>query len=176
MLPREEYLAQLPRKVAGAGALITDGRGQVLIVKPTYKAAWEVPGGTVERGESARHACARELAEELGLQLLIGQLLVVEHQTLIDDKGDSIMFVYDAGELVDVTQLSRLGDELEVARFVGADELDAYLPERQSRRMAAAIDSRAAGRMIEMVDGERVDDESLSPPELAPTSERRRGA
>jgi ADP-ribose pyrophosphatase YjhB (NUDIX family) len=148
----------------------------VLIVKPTYKAAWEVPGGTVERGESARHACARELAEELGLQLLIGQLLVVEHQTLIDDKGDSIMFVYDAGELVDVTQLSRLGDELEVARFVGADELDAYLPERQSRRMAAAIDSRAAGRMIEMVDGERVDDESLSPPELAPTSERRRGA
>jgi 8-oxo-dGTP diphosphatase len=128
MLPREEYLAQLPRKVAGAGALITDARGLVLIVKPTYKAAWEVPGGTVERGESARHACARELAEELGLQLHIGHLLVVEHQTLIDDKGDSIMFVYDAGVLVDVTELSRLGDELEVARFVAADELDATFP------------------------------------------------
>jgi 8-oxo-dGTP diphosphatase len=155
MLPREEYLAQLPRKVAGAGALITDGRGRVLIVKPTYKAAWEVPGGTVERGESARHACARELAEELGLQLHIGQLLVVEHQTLIDDKGDSIMFVYDAGVLVDL-KLSLLGEELEVACFVAADELGAHLPERQSRRMRAAIDARAAGSIIEMVDGERV--------------------
>jgi ADP-ribose pyrophosphatase YjhB (NUDIX family) len=156
MLPREEYLAQLPRKVAGAGALIRDGRARVLIVKPTYKAAWEVPGGTVERGESARHACARELAEELGLKLHIGQLLVVEHQTLIDDKGDSIMFVYDVGVLVDMTKLSLLGHELEVARFVAADELDAYLPERQSRRMGAAIDARAARCMIEMVDGERV--------------------
>ncbi|MHB8246452.1 MAG: NUDIX domain-containing protein [Acidimicrobiales bacterium] len=156
MLPRKEYLAQLPRKVAGAGALITDARGGVLLVKPTYKAAWGVPGGIVEHGESARDACVRELAEELGLQLHIGQLLVIEHQTLTDDKGDSIMFVYDAGVLVDVTKLSLPGDELEVARFVETDELDAYLPKRQSRRMRAAVDARAAGTMIEMVDGERV--------------------
>jgi hypothetical protein len=79
----------------------------------------------------------------------------VEHQTLIDDKG-SIMFVYDAGVVVDVTKVSLPGDELEVAQLVAADELGAYLPKRQSRRMAAAIDARAAGSMIEMVDGERV--------------------
>lgn len=156
MVDREQYLAQLPRKVAGAGALITDARGRVLVVQPTYKTAWEVPGGTVERGESARDACARELTEELGVHVAMGRLLVVEHQTLADDKGDSIMFVYDGGVLPDTAVLSPADDELQGVAFVAVDELDAYLPRRQSRRLRAAADARAAGRLIELVDGERV--------------------
>jgi hypothetical protein len=55
-----------------------------------------------------------------------------------------------------VAKLSVVGDELEIADFVAVDELDAFLPKRQTRRMRAAIDARAAGRMIELVDGERV--------------------
>ena len=41
------FYAGLPRKRVGAGALITDARGRVLIVEPTCKSAWEVPGGVV---------------------------------------------------------------------------------------------------------------------------------
>ncbi|MHB1510889.1 MAG: hypothetical protein ACYCST_16380 [Acidimicrobiales bacterium] len=46
-MTREQYLAQLPRNVAAAGAFVTDSEGRVLLVKPTYKQDWEVPGGGV---------------------------------------------------------------------------------------------------------------------------------
>ena len=48
-----------------AGALFLDDRGRVLLVHPTYKDTWDVPGGYVERGESPAAACQRELKEEL---------------------------------------------------------------------------------------------------------------
>jgi 8-oxo-dGTP diphosphatase len=35
-----------------AGVLFRDAVGRVLLVKPTYKDGWEIPGGYVEVGES----------------------------------------------------------------------------------------------------------------------------
>ena len=156
-MSREQYLAQLPRKVAAAGAFVTDSEGRVLLVKPTYKQDWEVPGGCVEAGESARDACVRELLEEVGLEIGIGTLLVVEHQTAPDDKGDSIMFVYDGGVVAETDSLSLelSGEELSAARFVPIDEIGGFLPERQARRLAAAADARSQNRVIEMVNGHR---------------------
>ena len=49
-----------------AGALFFDDQGRVLLVHPTYKDTWDIPGGYVERGESPAAACRRELKEELG--------------------------------------------------------------------------------------------------------------
>ncbi|MET0144837.1 MAG: hypothetical protein ABW122_04260 [Ilumatobacteraceae bacterium] len=39
------FYASLPGKHVSAGCLLRDEHGDVLIVKPTYKASWEVPGG-----------------------------------------------------------------------------------------------------------------------------------
>lgn len=153
-MTREEFVAALPRKVVGAGALVVDGERRVLLVKPTYKEGWEVPGGTVETGESARDACAREVREELGAALPVGRLLVVEHQTLPDDKGDSIMFVYDGGTLADTAGLTLPADELAEARFVTVGEAGGLLPPRQARRIAAAHRARTEGTLVELVDGE----------------------
>ena len=50
-----------------AGALFFDDQGRVLLVHPTYKDTWDIPGGYVERGESPAAACRRELKEELGI-------------------------------------------------------------------------------------------------------------
>jgi 8-oxo-dGTP diphosphatase len=49
-----------------AGALFCDDAGRVLLVKPTYKEGWDLPGGYVEPGETPTEACVREIKEELG--------------------------------------------------------------------------------------------------------------
>ncbi len=61
----------LPAVPVSAGALIFDRAGRLLILKPTYKSGWTIPGGVMEAdGETPWDACRREVAEECGL--LIG--------------------------------------------------------------------------------------------------------
>lgn len=152
-LKRAEFVAALPRKVVAAAALITDLAGRVLIVEPTYKPRWEAPGGCVESGESAREACQREIREDLGVSIDVGRFLVIEHQTAPDDKGDSIMLVYDGGELSGTENCLLPVDELKSARFVSLDELAEVAP-RISGRLAAALTARATGELVELTNGE----------------------
>ena len=60
----------LPAIPASAGALIFDRNGRLLIMKPTYKSGWTIPGGVMEAdGESPWEACQREVREECGLHV-----------------------------------------------------------------------------------------------------------
>ncbi len=43
--------------------------GRVLLVHNTYKRGWTMPGGLVQRRETARQGAARELAEEVGIRV-----------------------------------------------------------------------------------------------------------
>lgn len=56
----------------GVRALVRDGEGRVLLVRHSYIPGWYMPGGGVERGETARHALTRELDEEAGIILKAG--------------------------------------------------------------------------------------------------------
>ena len=48
----------VPRVPASAGALIFDRRGRLLILKPTYKSGWTIPGGVMEAdGETPWQVC-----------------------------------------------------------------------------------------------------------------------
>lgn len=74
----DDYLASLARKRMAAAVLFTDPRGRLLLVEPTYKDYWEVPGGAVDADESPYDAAVREVKEELGLPVSPGRLLVVD--------------------------------------------------------------------------------------------------
>lgn len=60
------------RKAVGAGgegvhAVVLTEAGKVVLVRLTYAPGWRLPGGGLERGESAEEAMLRELREEIGL-------------------------------------------------------------------------------------------------------------
>src|SRR5258706_11113969 len=62
--------AGIPAIPVSAGALIFDTAGRLLILKPTYKSGWTIPGGVMEAdGETPWDACRREVAEECGLYI-----------------------------------------------------------------------------------------------------------
>lgn len=50
----------------GVRALVFDEAGRVGLVRHTYKRGWHLPGGGVERGETAALSIVRECREELG--------------------------------------------------------------------------------------------------------------
>lgn len=153
--PQRGFYGGLPRKRLGAGALITDSVGRILVVQPTYKATWEVPGGVVEDTETAPNGCARELREELGIDLPIGRLLVVEHQTDAGIKGDSIMVIYDGGLLTNHERIRLDAAELKSFAFVRRDDLPMLTTAKLARRLGHAVDARAEGVVIELEDGVR---------------------
>ena len=55
----------VPRIPASTGALIFDTSSRLLILKPTYKSGWTIPGGQVEaKGETPWEACRAQRPEK----------------------------------------------------------------------------------------------------------------
>ena len=78
-------------KTLGVRAVVLDGEGRVLLVEHTYLHGWWLPGGGVDRGETAEQAVARELREEAGVEPTARPRLLSVHANERFFPGDHVL-------------------------------------------------------------------------------------
>ncbi len=141
-----------------AGVLFFDTADRLLLVRPTYKPGWDIPGGYVERGESALAACRREVREELGIAPPIGRLLVVDWAPH-PDEGDKVLYVFDGGELTaeDLAAVRLDPTELAEYAFHTTDEAAGLLAARLARRVATAVRAHRESLTLYLEHGQEPD-------------------
>jgi ADP-ribose pyrophosphatase YjhB (NUDIX family)/transcriptional regulator with XRE-family HTH domain len=148
--------AKQARKRVAADVIVRDEGGRLLLVDPNYKPDWDLPGGMAEANEPPRQAASRELKEELGLEVPIGRLLCVDWVSPHGPWDDSLMFIFDCGEL-DTREISRLrllDDELAAFRFFTKEDASALLRPYVWRRVEVALDALRTGQARYLEDGE----------------------
>jgi 8-oxo-dGTP pyrophosphatase MutT (NUDIX family) len=140
--------ARFPRKRVAAGALIRDLLGRVLFVVPNYRPWLDIPGGVVEASEAPKAPCRREVAEEVGLDLAIGRLLVIDWLPPHGVWSDALNLIFDGGIVDSLTLAAAVphDDELDGVELLPLDDARGRLRPSQIRRFGAAIDALAAAQ------------------------------
>jgi len=149
----EEYLPAIP---VSAGALIFDRAGRLLILKPTYKTGWTIPGGVMEAdGETPWEACRREVAEECGIEVRRGRLACMDFRRPKPGRAGGIRFLFDCGRVGGeaLAGIVVQPEEISEYRLAAISDALALLRGPIRRRVRAAIGSN---RLVYLEDGHQV--------------------
>ncbi|MFG1878002.1 NUDIX domain-containing protein [Sphaerisporangium sp. NPDC049003] len=151
-LPPAEYYASLPHHLVGAGAVLRDSDGRVLLVQPAYRSdTWEIPGGALEHGEYPWGAAVREVKEELGLNLPPGRLLAIDIVPAQNDGRPALInFLFDGGVLspAEAAVVHPFDEELAAVAWCNRREWTARLAPHLARRIDACIQAADSGRTV----------------------------
>jgi len=157
----EEPLPAIP---VSAGALIFDRAGRLLILNPTYKTGWTIPGGVMEAdGETPWEACQREVLEECGVEVRRGRLACMDFRRPKPGRAGGVRFLFDCG---------RIGERALAGIVVQPEEVSEYrlaaIPDALGllrgpirRRVRAAVGSK---RLVYLEDGRPVPGVDLAIP------------
>lgn len=161
LLSTEDYLKTLPRKRVGAAALVFQSGGpvtsdsQILILKPTYKDTWLLPGGVVEMDESPLSGVRRECFEELGAALEFSCLLAIDYLPPEAPFDEAFHFLFKSFVL-DINTLNLQVEEILEAKWASIDEACALFAPRLARRSREAfLAAQTSGVPVYLEDGRR---------------------
>jgi ADP-ribose pyrophosphatase YjhB (NUDIX family) len=153
-----EYVERLARKRVVAGVVFRSPDSRVLLVEPSYKVNWEIPGGSVEADEPPWVGAARELREELGWERPLGRLLVVDYVRTRQHRPEGVAFVFDGGVLSDaeVGGLTFPDGEIVSAGFYTVGEARDLVKPLLADRIAVALEAVDDGTTALSDQGKRV--------------------
>ncbi len=139
-----------------AGALIFDRKGRLLILKPTYKSGWTIPGGIMEAdGETPWDACRREVREECGIEVHQGRLACMDFRRPRPGRAGGIRFLFDCGQAgeEDLAGVVLQPEEISEYRLATLSDALGLLRGPIRRRVQAATRSP---RLVYLENGRRV--------------------
>jgi 8-oxo-dGTP diphosphatase len=147
---------ELPAIPVSAGAMIFDAKGRLLILKPTYKSGWTIPGGVMEAdGETPWQACRREVLEECGIDVRAGRLACTDFRPARPDRPGGIRYLFDCGQAEDaaLAAITLQPEEIAEYRLASLDTALTLLRPAVRRRVRAGTRRR---RFVYLENGRRV--------------------
>jgi len=107
----------------GAAILVQDDEGRVLLIRrapgSTKPGLWAIPAGYVDYGEDVREAARREMREETGLIVEVGEAVFVASN--FHDPGKLTVGIWFAGTVTGGTL--QAGDDADDAGYFALDDL-----------------------------------------------------
>jgi 8-oxo-dGTP pyrophosphatase MutT (NUDIX family) len=145
----------MPTKRLAADCVLTDEAGRPLVLDPPYKVTWDIPGGIVEVDESPRRAVQREVLEEIGLDIELGRLLMVDWKPRDGDFTEVVALLFDGGTLTawDIDRIVTDPSEVRGYRLVELDDAGTLLDAELFARMSAGLEARSRDRIEYLEDG-----------------------
>ncbi|MBU7585663.1 MAG: 8-oxo-dGTP diphosphatase MutT [Nostoc sp. TH1S01] len=128
-------MTSIPHKIIGV-AVIWNDQQQILIDRRRQQGAmgglWEFPGGKIEPGETIEECIRREIAEELGIEIVVKEHLITIDHTYTHLRVT--LTVHHCHLLSGIPQPL----ECEEVRWVSLNELENYaFPEANGQIIAA---------------------------------------
>ncbi len=151
-----KYYNKQPKKRVGAGVLIFNKRGEVLIVKPNYLEKWLWIGGGVEENEIPRAAALRECQEEIGITpspVWLGFVNYLPAQST--GQTDMLQFLFTTNPVEDdfIEQLHLQDNEIDDVRFVRVSDLANYLHDYRARAVQTYFENKKDAVTLYLEDG-----------------------
>ena len=127
-----------PRFAVTAGAVISDNRGRILLLKHRFRpgTGWGMPGGFMQEGEQPEEALRRELREEVGLEVEQLELLITRAFKV--PRQVEIVFTARA-----IGEINELNFEIQKAAWFFPNELPQELPKDQAQIIKRALNDGA---------------------------------
>ncbi|WP_405614352.1 NUDIX domain-containing protein [Streptomyces sp. NBC_01511] len=150
--------ANQPRRRIGAVVLVRNTEGDVLLVQPTYRKGWQLPGGGAHQGEKVHMTASRELSEETGLTRSITHFVALDHVPANEESGspEGFNIVCDGGTLTAAEAANAAvpkdaANELSALRWVPLGELGTHTKPYQERRIRQAVAASEHGMRLPLL-------------------------
>lgn len=137
------------RPMVGVGGVVI-ANGRTLLIRrggPPLEGRWSIPGGMLEVGETLLEGVRRELAEETGVEVRVGELIEVFERINRDEAGKARYHFVIADYLCEVVGgEARAGSDVTDVAWVAPGELGKY--------SLTGMATRVILKAFEMVNGQ----------------------